>query len=61
MSELNRLGLDYKTDEVRKGSELVDRYSVQLDYYQEALEKITHKKVKERIIYSFTLGETITL
>ena len=53
--------LDYKTDKVRKGSELVDRYSVQLDYYQEALERITHKKVKERIIYSFTLGETITL
>ncbi|WP_035773265.1 helicase-exonuclease AddAB subunit AddA [Butyrivibrio sp. VCD2006] len=53
--------LDYKTDKVRKGSELVDRYSVQLDYYQEALERITHKKVKERIIYSFTLGETINL
>ncbi len=53
--------LDYKTDKVREGRELVDRYSVQLDYYQKALEKITHKKVKERIIYSFTLGETISL
>ncbi|WP_026665137.1 helicase-exonuclease AddAB subunit AddA [Butyrivibrio sp. FC2001] len=53
--------LDYKTDKVREGRELVDRYSVQLDYYQKALESITHKTVKERIIYSFTLGETISL
>jgi CheY-like chemotaxis protein/anti-sigma regulatory factor (Ser/Thr protein kinase) len=51
--------LDYKTDKVRSGDELVSRYKVQLDYYQEALERITDKKVKERIIYSFTLGEAI--
>lgn len=51
--------LDYKTDKVKKGSELANKYKIQLDYYQEALEKITHKKVKERLIYSFTLGETI--
>ena len=53
--------LDYKTDKVRKGQELVDKYKTQLDYYQEALEKITHKKVKERLIYSFTLGELINI
>jgi ATP-dependent helicase/nuclease subunit A len=53
--------LDYKTDKVRSGDELIHRYKVQLDYYQEALERITGKKVKERIIYSFTLGETISV
>jgi len=53
--------LDYKTDKVKEGYELVKRYALQLDYYQEALEKITGKKVKERIIYSFTLGEVINL
>ncbi len=53
--------LDYKTDKVSEGTELVKKYSLQLDYYQEALEKITGKNVKERIIYSFTLGEEIGL
>ena len=51
--------LDYKTDAVRTGKELAYRYHVQLDYYQEALEKITGKKVKEKLIYSFALQETI--
>ncbi len=51
--------LDYKTDRVRKVSELVERYQVQLDYYAKALERVTNKKVKEKIIYSFTLQEEI--
>ncbi|MCR5772219.1 MAG: helicase-exonuclease AddAB subunit AddA [Butyrivibrio sp.] len=53
--------LDYKTDKVKEPEELVKKYKVQLDYYQEALEKITDKKVKERLIYSFTLGKTINI
>ncbi|WP_029320317.1 helicase-exonuclease AddAB subunit AddA [Butyrivibrio sp. AE3004] len=53
--------LDYKTDKVRRAEELVEKYKVQLDYYQQALERIVQKKVKERVIYSFTLGETILL
>lgn len=51
--------LDYKTDRVQKASELVDRYRVQLEYYAKALENVTQKKVKEKIIYSFTLQEEI--
>lgn len=47
---------DYKTDVVGNPQELIDRYSTQLDYYQEALEKLTGKKVKERILYSFHFG-----
>ena len=48
--------LDYKTDVIEQPQELIRRYKVQLDYYQEALESLTGKKVKERILYSFYLG-----
>ncbi|QHQ59655.1 helicase-exonuclease AddAB subunit AddA [Anaerocolumna sedimenticola] len=54
--------LDYKTDVVNgtDGEEqLIRRYRVQLDYYQKALEQLTGKKVKERILYSFGLGKEI--
>ena len=51
--------LDYKTDRVKTADELKDKYHAQLDYYAEALEKLTGKPVKEKIIYSFTLGEEI--
>ena len=47
---------DYKTDVIRTPEELAHRYRVQLDYYQEALEHLTGRKVKEKILYSFCLG-----
>ena len=53
--------LDYKTDRVTKAEELKEKYSIQLDYYAQALERITGKSVKEKIIYSFTLQEEIYL
>ena len=53
--------LDYKTDRVWEAKELEDKYHAQLDYYAKALEQLTQKKVKEKIIYSFTLGEEILL
>lgn len=53
--------LDYKTDRVRDGEELISRYHGQMDYYEKALERITNKKVKERIIYSFYLQKEIYL
>lgn len=49
--------LDYKTDKVSKSQELKEKYHAQLDYYAKALEQLLGKKVKEKIIYSFTLGE----
>jgi len=52
---------DYKTDVVKEEKELTDRYRVQLEYYAEALEKLTGKPVKEKIIYSFYLGKEILL
>ena len=51
--------VDYKTDAVRSAGELRKRYQVQMDLYQEALERITEKKVKEKILYSFRLKEII--
>ena len=51
--------LDYKTDRVQKAEELLERYKLQLDYYAEVLERVTKKRVKEKIIYSFTLQKEI--
>ena len=53
--------LDYKTDRVQTEAELKDRYREQLRLYTKALEQITRKKVKEQIIYSFTLRKEIHL
>ena len=53
--------LDYKTDRVSDEKELVDKYHAQLDYYAKALEQLTEKKVKEKLIYSFALGKEIRL
>ena len=51
--------LDYKTDKVFRAQELVDKYRAQLDYYGKALERLTGKSVKEKIIYSFALQKEI--
>ena len=53
--------LDYKTDRVRKAEELVEKYQEQLRYYAKALEQMTGKKVKEKIIYAFSLGKEIRI
>ncbi len=53
--------VDYKTDAVKTAEELVKRYKLQLDLYARALEQITGKKVKEKWIYSFALGQEILL
>ncbi len=53
--------VDYKTDFVKEGGELLEKYKKQLDYYQIALERLTGKRVKEKIIYSFCLKEEIAL
>lgn len=53
--------LDYKTDRVRTAGELAKKYHAQLDYYARALEQLTGKPVKEKLIYSFHLGETLAL
>ena len=51
--------LDYKTDYVKHPKELVSRYGAQLELYREAVERAFEKRVKECLLYSFCLGETI--
>ena len=51
--------VDYKTDFVKDGGELLKKYKKQLDYYQLTLERLTGKRVKEKIIYAFCLEEEI--
>lgn len=51
--------MDYKTDRVDSGEELIARYKMQLDYYAEALSRLEKKPVAEILIYSFALGEVI--
>ncbi|WMC91869.1 helicase-exonuclease AddAB subunit AddA [Kineothrix sp. MB12-C1] len=52
---------DYKTDKVKRPDELVKKYEKQLDYYARALEQMTGKRVKEKIIYSFGLKKEIMI
>lgn len=53
--------VDYKTDRVQEAQELKNRYSEQLEHYARALEQVTGKKVKERLIYSFVLDQVIRM
>lgn len=55
--------IDYKTDRVAglpdPEEEMLRRYRVQLKLYQEALERLTGRTVKDTWIYSFDLGDII--
>lgn len=51
--------LDYKTDRVAEAEELRFRYHIQMELYARALEQITGKRVKERLIYSFALETSL--
>ena len=53
--------VDYKTDKVENELELIKRYKKQLDYYKEALERLTEKKVSKMYIYSFSLKKEIEM
>ncbi len=53
--------VDYKTDSVGTLDEegLIRRYQEQINYYERALNQLLNKTVKEKIIYSFSLGKEI--
>jgi len=55
--------LDYKTDYVAPGrmDSIRERYALQIRYYARALEMLTGKKVKEKVIYLFWNGEALEL
>ena len=51
--------VDYKTDKVDSELELIKRYKKQLDYYEEALAKLTEQKIVKKYIYSFSLKKAL--
>ena len=53
--------LDYKTDRVKNGEELAERYRDQLDLYKVALEETLGLPVREVSLYSFHLGQEVRL
>ena len=53
--------LDFKTDRTNDPVRLRDTYAPQLDIYAKACEKLFSKPVKEKIIYSFSMGREIKI
>jgi len=53
--------IDYKTDYIAEGQtdNIKEKYRHQIMYYTRALETLTGKKVKEKYIYLFNMGEAI--
>lgn len=53
--------LDYKTDFVTEDNiaSIKEKYKIQLDYYEKALNRMTGKRVKEKYIYLFGYGELV--
>lgn len=53
--------VDYKTDRVKSGGDLIKRYKIQMDLYKEALQRLTGMPVKASYIYSFRLHDAISI
>lgn len=53
--------VDYKTDRVKSGEDLIKRYKIQMDLYKEALQRLTGMPVKASYIYSFRLHDAISI
>ncbi len=51
--------VDFKTDRVRDENVLREAYSEQLNIYGKACEKIFEKPIKELLLYSFSLSDTV--
>jgi ATP-dependent helicase/nuclease subunit A len=53
--------VDYKTDRVDRLDTLADRYRVQLEYYANALNRVSQLEVQEKLIYSFCLDDVLAV
>ena len=54
--------VDYKTDYVSEvNDEIRDKYRLQLDYYAQALTRLTGKVVRQKYIYLFSIGEQMEI
>ncbi|WP_409069289.1 helicase-exonuclease AddAB subunit AddA [Clostridium sp. FAM 1755] len=53
--------LDYKTDYVSDIEKIKNRYKIQIQYYEEALNRITGKTVKDKYLYLFSIDNYIKI
>ena len=53
--------IDFKTDRVNDAAELAEKYREQLSVYRRCLAEVIGLPVKETLIYSFRLGETVEI
>ncbi|MDE6313258.1 MAG: helicase-exonuclease AddAB subunit AddA [Lachnospiraceae bacterium] len=53
--------VDYKTDQIDKIGDLVQRYQTQIVQYARALESLKNKEIKDAILYSFCFNEEISV
>ncbi len=53
--------LDYKTDYVTDIEEIKNKYKMQIQYYEKALNKITGKTVKEKYLYLFSIDNYVKM
>ena len=53
--------IDFKTDRVKSGAELAEKYREQLAVYRRCLSEVIGIPVKQTLIYSFKLGETVEI
>lgn len=62
-SEGNLVLIDYKTDYVHNENykPIINKYKVQLDMYQKAMEKISGKKVVKKYLYMFSKGKLLDI
>ena len=51
--------VDYKTDRVKNGDQLRERYAVQVEIYAEAMSKAFGLPTKQRLLWSFELNEAV--
>ena len=51
--------VDYKTDRVKTKEQLADLYRKQIDIYADAISRAYNMPVKERYLYSFSLGDVV--
>jgi len=51
--------LDYKTDRIKDLGSLAERYKSQLEIYCKALSECTGFEIKEALLYSFELGDSV--
>jgi len=53
--------VDFKTDKASTGAELAEKYREQLSVYRRCLAEVIGLPVKQTLIYSFRLGETVEI